>query len=216
VERARCRPARVPRPEELRLRRAGGGSGPSAAAPAPPPLAARATDAAVRPPARRSGVPGRPVPRLAVKPEGGDCNGAAIGRLSDPGQAVAIQGLLLLPGKDSAGSGPPLVARDGGSGSPASMVGPGPGSGFQSLSNTCYAARRSPLRGKAGELVSASTGPDRTAALIHYAIGDSAPTLRVGPHNTRAPPGRGQFVSTARERSRGGPISRSGRVRMST
>ena len=27
-------------------------------------------------------------------------------------------------------------------------------------------------------------GPDRTAELIHYAIGDSAPTLRVGPHHT--------------------------------
>ncbi len=36
----------------------------------------------------------------------------------------------------------------------------------------CYAARRSPLRGKAGEPVSAPTGPDRTAVLIHYAIGD--------------------------------------------
>jgi hypothetical protein len=58
-------------------------------------------------------------------------------------------------------------------------------------SEGCYAARRSPLRGKAGEPVSASTGPDRTAALIHYAIGDSAQTLRVGPHPTRAPPGRG-------------------------
>ncbi len=55
----------------------------------------------------------------------------------------------------------------------------------------CYAARRSPLRGKAGEPVSASMGPDRTAALIHYAIGDSAPTLGVGPHHTREPPGSG-------------------------
>jgi hypothetical protein len=55
----------------------------------------------------------------------------------------------------------------------------------------CFAARRNPLRGKAGEPVSAPTGPDRTAAVIHYAIGDYAPTLRVGPHHTRAPPGRG-------------------------
>jgi hypothetical protein len=55
----------------------------------------------------------------------------------------------------------------------------------------CFAARQTPLRGKAGEPVSAPTGPDRTAAVIHYAIGDYAPTLRVGPHHTRAPPGRG-------------------------
>jgi hypothetical protein len=34
-------------------------------------------------------------------------------------------------------------------------------------------------------------GPDRTAELIHYAIGDSAPTLQVGPQLARAPPGRG-------------------------
>jgi hypothetical protein len=28
-------------------------------------------------------------------------------------------------------------------------------------------------------------GPNRTAAPIRYAVGDSAPTLRVGPHPTR-------------------------------
>jgi hypothetical protein len=64
-----------------------------------------------------------------------------------------------------------------------------------------------PLRGRAGEPVSASTGragPDgRTSSLGHR---DSAPTLRVGPHPTRARPGRrtkGVLGSRA-ERSRGG------------
>jgi hypothetical protein len=53
-----------------------------------------------------------------------------------------------------------------------------PLTGFQV--HGCCAARRSPLRGKA------STGLDRTAALIRYAIGASAPALRVAPHPTRA------------------------------
>ena len=48
----------------------------------------------------------------------------------------------------------------------------------------------------------------RAAGLIHYAIGDSAPTLRVGPHHTRAPPGRGtDGVLGPRARGRGGPAS---------
>jgi hypothetical protein len=62
----------------------------------------------------------------------------------------------------------------------------------------CYAARRSPLRGKSGEPVSASTGPDRTAALIHSAIGDFAPTLRVGPHHICYDGPKGPIVSLTR------------------
>ena len=56
-------------------------------------------------------------------------------------------------------------------------------------------------------------GPERTAALTHFVIGDSASTLRatlrVGPHHTRAPLGRGTDRVLG-PRVRGGPKSRSG------
>ncbi len=58
----------------------------------------------------------------------------------------------------------------------------------------CLAA--SPSRSAAGRQASLGNhGPDRTAAPIHYVIGDSASTLhatlRVRPHHTRAPLGLG-------------------------
>ena len=80
----------------------------------------------------------------------------------------------------------------------------------------CYAARRSPLRGKAGEPVSASTGrigrPHKYAtpsATLHR-LSESG---RISHAHRRAV---GQFVSTACERSSSCPISRSEHVLMST
>jgi hypothetical protein len=74
---------------------------------------------------------------------------------------------------------------------------------------SCYAARRSPLRGKAGEPVSAPTG---RIGRPHYSAMPSATLHRLSEsgrishahHRDRAV---GQFVSTARERSRGGPTA---------
>jgi hypothetical protein len=57
-------------------------------------------------------------------------------------------------------------------------------------------------------------GPDRTAGLIHRAIGDSSPTRRVGPHRFSNCQAGGLIASLSRERSCGGPISRSGHVLM--
>ena len=55
-------------------------------------------------------------------------------------------------------------------------------------------------------------GPDRTAELIHYAIGDSPPTLRVGRNLHEHRRAGGPFVSSTRDRGRGGPLSRSGQL----
>ena len=55
-------------------------------------------------------------------------------------------------------------------------------------------------------------GPDRTAKLSHYAIGDSPPTLRVGRNLHEHRRAGGPFVSSTRDRRRGGPLSRSGQL----
>ncbi len=76
----------------------------------------------------------------------------------------------------------------------------------------CYAARRSPLRDKAGEPVWASTGrigrPDEstTPSATLYRLSESGRILQM---LRRA---GGPIVSSTRERSCGGPISRSGVV----
>jgi hypothetical protein len=59
-------------------------------------------------------------------------------------------------------------------------------------------------------------GPDRTTALIHYAIGDPSPTLQVGQQHTSNRRAGGLIVSSS---LRGAvvvqyPISRSGHVLM--
>ncbi len=71
----------------------------------------------------------------------------------------------------------------GGSGSAAAPRAAG------GVSQLCAAATRT------GRRASLSIHwPDRMAKLIHYAIGDSAPTLRVGQQLARAPQGRGTIV----------------------
>ncbi len=59
----------------------------------------------------------------------------------------------------------------------------GPHSGACSVSQPCAAA---PQMGRRASL--SIHGPDRTAELIQYAIGDSPPTLRVGPNTGTAGP----------------------------
>jgi hypothetical protein len=55
-------------------------------------------------------------------------------------------------------------------------------------------------------------GPDRTAERIHCAIGDSPPTFRVGRNLHEHRRAGGLFVSSTRDRGRGGPLSRSGQL----
>jgi hypothetical protein len=93
-----------------------------------------------------------------------------------------------------------------------------------------FRRKSQPLRGRAGELTSLGIlGPERTAALIHCAIGDSASTLAVL-HSifypickwSNAKSGRASRTRTAgpwdrwcprsEKRGRGGPTSRSGDV----
>ena len=64
-----------------------------------------------------------------------------------------------------------------------------------------------PRLGQLGE--SRHHGPDQKAGLIHYAIGDSSPTLRVGlqPAVHRRRWAEGQIVSSAPGRSSGCPAS---------
>ncbi len=70
-----------------------------------------------------------------------------------------------------------------------------------------------PLRGMPARSSLGTHGPEPTVALIHCAIrvGDSAATIRVGPHTTHARAHRwaaGQIVSSDGEPGRGGPERR--------
>jgi hypothetical protein len=55
-------------------------------------------------------------------------------------------------------------------------------------------------------------GPDQPAGLIHCATDDSPPTLRVGRNLHKHRRAGGPFVSSTRDRGRGGPLSRSGQL----
>jgi hypothetical protein len=76
-----------------------------------------------------------------------------------------------------------------------------------------YAARHGPLRGKAGEPGRIGRPHLSRAATPSATLHRLSESGRITHAHRRLV---GQFVSTARERSRGGPISRSGQVRMST
>ncbi len=70
------------------------------------------------------------------------------------------------------------------------------------VSQPCAAA---PQMGRRASL--SIHGPDRTAELSHYAIGDSAPTLRVGRNLHEHRRAGGPFVSSTRDRGRDRPVT---------
>ncbi len=78
---------------------------------------------------------------------------------------------------------------------------------FHIVSQPCVAATR------IGRRASLSIhGPDWTAELIHYAIGNSPPTLQVGRNLHEHRRAGGPFVSPTRDQGRGGPLSPSGQL----